>query len=188
MKNWWKNQSGSKKALVVVGGVVFLFLALVVFPAAAWYVGTEGIVATSDAEYCGGCHTMEQFVKANGDSVHGGDNQWGIKAECVDCHLPHNNAFNYLISKVRRGSYDIWYEMFHDTSNIDWAAKDDAREEFVFDSGCITCHDQLHTATLGFPPHDNYFAGVTDSKCVTCHNDIGHSNVNMYQLEHKYKH
>jgi cytochrome c-type protein NapC len=92
-----------------------------------------------------------------------------------------------LISKVRRGTYDTWYQAFHDTSDIDWKAKDDDREEFLFDSGCLTCHDELESATAGLPPHNNYFAGVTDSKCVTCHRSVGHSNINKYVLEHKYR-
>jgi cytochrome c-type protein NapC len=187
LKTWWKSQSGPKKILFVVLFLVGVFGVFIVLPTAGWIIGTEAIAATSDAEFCGGCHTMEPFVKANADSVHGGDNPWGIKAECVDCHLPHNNAFNYLTTKIRRGGYDIWYQTFHDTSDIDWKAKDDDREDFLFDSGCLSCHDNLHEATAGFAPHDNYFAGKTESKCVTCHNDIGHSNVNKYYLEHKYR-
>lgn len=171
----------------MVAAVALLILVLVVLPAAAWIIGSEAIAATSDAEYCSGCHTMQPFANSNADSTHGGDNDSGIKAECVDCHLPHNNSWNYLISKVRRGSYDIWYQAVHDTSNIDWKAKDDFREEFLFDSGCLTCHDNLEAATAGLLPHDNYFSNVTDSKCVTCHRGIGHSNVNKYVLEHKYR-
>ncbi len=187
MVEWWKGLSKGRKLLATLALVVAFLIAFVALPAAAWIIGSESITGTSDSEFCGGCHTMQPFAKANADNAHGGDNPSGIKAECVDCHLPHNNAWNYLISKVRRGSYDIWYQAFHDTSDIDWKAKDDDREEFLFDSGCLTCHDQLESATAGLPPHDNYFAGVTDSKCVTCHRNVGHSNVNKYVLEHKYR-
>ncbi len=187
MVDRWKRLSKGQKLLATLAFAVLFLIAVVALPAAAWVIGTESISGTSDAEFCGGCHTMQPFTEANADNTHGGDNQWGIKAECVDCHLPHDNALNYLVSKVRRGTYDIWYQTFHDTSDIDWKAKDDDREEFLFDSGCLTCHDQLESATAGLPPHDNYFAGVTESKCVTCHNNVGHSNINKYLLEHKYR-
>ncbi|MEN8234976.1 MAG: NapC/NirT family cytochrome c [Actinomycetota bacterium] len=187
MRERFKSLSRGKRWLVIIGLIVFFFVAFVVLPAAAWLVGTRTIAGTSNSAFCGGCHTMQPFAKAYADSAHGGDNHMGIVAECTACHLPHDTPWDYLVAKTKRGTYDIWAETFHDTSTIDWKEKSGHSEEFVYDSGCLTCHVELEKATSGARQHDNYFAGVTDSKCVTCHDHVGHSNINQYLLEHKYR-
>ena len=124
---------------------------------------------------------------SNADAAHGGDNEYGIKASCTDCHLPHDNSANYLYVKARTGIHDIFAEIFYDTEKIDWSAKSEHREEFVYDSGCVSCHVELETATSDSKEHDRYFGDVTDSQCSTCHEEVGHSNLNQYLLAHKYK-
>jgi cytochrome c-type protein NapC len=78
--------------------------------------------------------------------------------------------------------------MTRDESTLDWQELRDHREEYVYDSGCITCHRNLEAATADKSFHDNYFNEVTDTQCVTCHETVGHSNLNKYLLETKYKH
>ena len=185
--NWLDRLSRTAKILGAVSIVVFALIAVVVLPAAAWLVGDESFTATSDDGFCSDCHTMEPFVASSADSVHGGVNSAGIAAKCTTCHLPHDNSWNYLTAKLRTGIHDIWVQTFSDTSQIDWKAKTEHREDFVYDSGCLTCHVELEAATAGKRQHDNYFAGMIDSKCVACHAGIGHSNVNQYLLEHKYR-
>ena len=185
--NWLDRLARTAKVLVAVSIVVFFLVAVVVLPAAAWLVGDESFTATSDDGFCSDCHTMQPFVDSGADSLHGGINTAGIAAKCTTCHLPHDSSWNYLTSKLRTGIHDIWVQTFSDTSQIDWKAKTEHREDFVYDSGCLTCHVELEAATSGKRQHDNYFAGVIESKCVTCHAGIGHSNVNQYLLEHKYR-
>jgi cytochrome c-type protein NapC len=130
---------------------------------------------------------MEPFVASNADNTHGGNNEYGIKASCSDCHLPHDNSANYLYIKAQTGIHDMWVETFEDTSKIDWRAKTEHREEFVYDSGCLTCHVELEKATRDQEEHTRYFAGETTSKCATCHEEVGHSNLNKHLLQSKYK-
>jgi cytochrome c-type protein NapC len=185
--SWMDKLARNTKILATISAIVFFFLAVVVLPAAAWLVGDASFTATSDDGFCADCHTMQPFAKANADNIHGGVNHMGIKATCSTCHLPHDSSWSYLTEKLRTGIHDIWVQTFTDTSKIDWKAKTEHREEFVYDSGCLSCHVELEAATAGKRQHDNYFAGVTDSKCVTCHSGVGHSNLNKYLLEHKYR-
>ena len=165
--------------IVLVAGFVLPFL--------SWWVGEESFTATSKADFCVSCHSMEPFVAANADNHHGGNNDVGIKASCSDCHLPHDNSANYLYVKARTGIHDMWVETFGNPEEIDWLAKSEHREEFVYDSGCMTCHVELEEATKDQKEHTRYFAGETTSKCVTCHEEAGHSNVRKHLLQHKYK-
>ncbi len=169
---------------------IYLIIAIVAFfvlPFLSWLIGEESFTATSSAEFCVGCHSMEPFVAANADNHHGGNNDVGVKASCTDCHLPHDNSANYLYVKARTGIHDMWVENFGNPDEIDWLAKTEHREEFVYDSGCLTCHVELEEATKDKEEHTRYFAGETTSKCVTCHEEAGHSNVKKHLLQHKYK-
>ena len=173
------------KKIVVIGIVVFI--AFFVLPFMSWLIGEESFTATSSADFCVGCHSMEPFVLSNADSAHGGNNDYGIKASCTTCHLPHDNSAIYLYEKARTGVHDISVETFGNPEEIDWLAKTEHREEFVYDSGCLTCHVELEAATKDQEQHTRYFSGETTSKCVTCHEEIGHSNVKKHLLQHKYK-
>lgn len=179
------NQLSKFQKIVVY--IVGVFFALFVLPFLSWLIGEESFTATSHAKFCVSCHSMEPFVLSNADNHHGGNNDFGIKASCTACHLPHDNSANYLYVKARTGLHDIFAETFYDTSAIDWKAKTEHREDFVYDSGCLTCHVELEAATQDTEEHTRYFAGTTDSKCVTCHEEVGHSNLNKYLLQNKYR-
>ena len=176
-----------KKRYVIPALIVIGVVALFVLPFSAWLVGDESFAATSDADFCVGCHTMEAMVDGHNVNIHGGNSSHGVRAACTDCHLPHDNSYNYFVAKAQTGTHDLWVETFSDTDSIDWQAKREHRERYVYDSGCLSCHDKLEEATAGKKMHDNYFAGNTDSKCVTCHAEVGHSDLNKYLLESKYR-
>ncbi len=170
--------------------VVYLVIGLTaafVLPFLSWWIGEESFTATSHADFCVSCHSMVPFALSNADNHHGGNNDVGVKASCTTCHLPHDNSANYLYMKARTGLHDIFVETFKDTSVIDWKAKTEHREVFVYDSGCLSCHVELETATKNTEDHTRYFAGTTDSKCVTCHEEVGHTNLNQYLLQNKYR-
>lgn len=165
IRRWIKSAS----TLLIIGviiGTVFSFIT---------YVGVE---ETGGASFCGSCHTMTPFVASGRINVHGGNNPFGFKAECTDCHLPHNNLPNYLFTKAITGINDIWVETFYDTAKIDWPEKLKNPGRFVYDSGCLKCHSNLQTETLSNPraflPHRAYFAKTITKSCVDCHNNAGH--------------
>jgi cytochrome c-type protein NapC len=170
----------TKTALLIVG----LFIAFVVLPFISWIITDEGITATSDSTFCVGCHSMGPFDRAHEADVHGGQNAHGVRATCAACHLPHDSSFNYLYTKARTGIHDLWVENFGDPENIDWEAKRAHREEYTYDSGCLSCHTNLQEATMAtnkaFVAHRDYFLGVIDDQCTTCHENVGHADLSDY--------
>ena len=173
----------NKKRLYWLGGLAVLFMVVVI----SWMVIETGIEISSRADFCGTCHAMEPMVKSYHDSIHGGNNPRGIMAACTDCHVSHENVFAHFVGKARSGTHDAWVTLTRDESDLDWQAKREDHNDYVYDSGCLTCHRNLEAATADKSFHDYYFSGVIDSDCVDCHSDVGHDNLNKYLLEGKYK-
>jgi len=172
-----------KKVMYAVGGLI----AAVVLLTVAWMVMETGIEVTSHADFCGTCHAMEPMVASYHDSIHGGNNPWGIKAACTDCHTSHENVVTFYFSKARSGTHDIWVTVFTDELGRDWQAKREQRDEFVYDSGCLTCHQNLKAVDAGKGVHAKYFAGLIDAQCVDCHPGVGHEGLNHYLVANKYR-
>jgi cytochrome c-type protein NapC len=166
--------------LLIVGAVI----AIIILPFISWLITDESITATSDAQFCVSCHSMEPFEKAHEADVHGGQNDHGVRATCAQCHLPHDSSFNYMYTKARTGLHDLYVERLGDPENIDWQAKRAHREEWVYDSGCLTCHTNLQEATMAtndaLIAHKAYFLGTTEDQCVTCHEHVGHYELSKY--------
>lgn len=162
-------------------------MVLVVIPALAasgWVVTDTVMHRTSGESFCGDCHTMAPMVASYRQDIHGGAGARGVQARCAQCHLSHDNAISYLVSKTRFGMHDAWAQLTYDLDAIDWQAKREHRERFVFDSGCLECHANLESASessaVNFVAHRPYFLGTTTSKCVTCHQRVGHKDLSAH--------
>ncbi len=166
--------------LSIIGGLLLLIVI-------SWMGVEMGIEVSSRADFCGVCHTMEPMVKSYHDSIHGGNNPRGIMAACTDCHVSHENVFVHFAGKAQSGTHDAWVTLTRNEADLDWQAKRANHNEYVYDSGCLTCHRNLQEATSGKEFHDTYFEGKTGSQCVDCHAEVGHDNLNKYLLETKYK-
>lgn len=171
-----------KKAIYWGGGITAAFLLGII----SWMVLETGVEITSHADFCIVCHSMEPMVASYEASTHGGNNPRGIMTPCTDCHVSHENIFSHFIGKAKSGTHDVWVTLTTDEMNNDWQALRLARAEYVYDSGCLTCHRNLEVATQDTKEHGKYFAGVISAQCVNCHEEVGHSNLNKYLLESKY--
>ena len=142
------------------------------------------IFNSSDVAYCSGCHTLDPMVQAYREDIHGGKNRYGIMAKCSDCHIPQDGPITHAIEKSKTGIVDLFTEYFTDTSKIDWRKKRLQREQFVHDSGCLSCHTNLEEATKpnhkALIAHKDYFLGTSGSKCVSCHEHVGHFTLGEY--------
>jgi cytochrome c-type protein NapC len=156
-----------------------LALALAPLVVLASWIGTEHMIQrTSGAEFCAGCHTMAPMAATYRLSTHAGNNRLGMQAECTDCHLPHDNPVRHILVKAQRSLKDTWAQWTQDTTAIDWEVKRGERERFVYESGCLQCHEGLRRGAN--PDHPALFAGGTNPfdgrtfRCVHCHTDVGH--------------
>ena len=159
-----------------------------VFAMLSWVVIDTALHATGDFEFCTGCHaTMAPLAAAYKQDKHGGNNPQGWRAQCVDCHLPHDNAFHYLLIKAKHGIVDPFMEITKKTFDIDWHGNRQFREKFVYDSGCLSCHKYLDTQSQAsgkaFLPHRSYFQGDSGKACVSCHQHVGHFELGRHLEE-----
>lgn len=162
-------------ALIVLIGVVIGWATL---------GGTQAVLhATSTTEFCVSCHTMEKPLHEYQGSVHF-SNSKGIRAECADCHIPHQPV-DYLITKIR-ASKDIYHEFV--TGKIDTEEKYEAHRlemaETVWsqlkanDSAtCRSCHSfnamELYDQPKG--AREMHIAAQKEGQtCIDCHKGVAH--------------
>ena len=88
---------GQKIALgvFIAGGAIGMLVSLGI---------AQMIHMTGDDKFCVSCHVMEPMRDAYLNDIHGGKNRVGVKADCVACHLPHDNVLNYVFRKAYNGA------------------------------------------------------------------------------------
>ena len=156
--------------------VVLLILGTIIGLAISYTTAVE-IRKTESGQFCSKCHTMEPMTQTHYASPHGGNNKFGVAAQCVDCHLPHDTLRNYINTKAKFGLHDIYTEFFTNTADINWTKKREHPEKFVFNSGCLSCHTNLDHSTMGkLEPEivkraDNK---TLKTSCLECHPNVGH--------------
>lgn len=134
---------------------------------------------TSTDEFCAACHAHPHAETSFKLSVHN-SNSSGVSARCVDCHLPPEDQTVYhLTRKAYHGFHDLYYYITRDMDEIDWEAKRtaEASRRFVYEDGCIKCHNNLFPATLnqlGAEAHLRYVNDPENNSCVKCHLTVGH--------------
>ncbi|WP_064607365.1 cytochrome c3 family protein [Photobacterium sp. J15] len=149
---------------------------------------TEVMHALSSNEFCASCHTMKPMAETFKLSVHGGNNSQGFVAECVDCHLPESNIVEELYVKGTSGMRHMWGEYVLGMEQLDYQSLHKTRADYVFDSGCESCHKALEqramNATESSPVSDQthhlVFANKEtnpDFQCASCHYDIAHPDL-----------
>ncbi len=155
-------------------------------------VGAGAVISTQVAlavtgtdEFCGtACHSHEKFVFPEHKLSAHYTGRTGVRAMCVDCHVPHTYPAK-LFYKARVGMTDAYAEL---RGTIATQAKFDAErwrlanivwEEMRADNStnCRTCHDpaawdpkkQSEDATQ---QHKKFTAGK--ATCIDCHTGVAH--------------
>jgi len=169
--------------------------ALAIFMSLSWAIFDTVFHATSDYEFCTGCHSHQPIGSSYLDSLHGGNNPSGWRATCSDCHIDQTNALTYLWVKGVHGVVDPTMEILKDPYDIDWHQHREQRETYVYDSGCMGCHKFLaqrsQSNTKAFLPHRKYFNNTSannsknnrEQTCVSCHPNVGHAALGNHLRE-----
>lgn len=170
-------------------GIALLLLGIVI--GALLLAGTATVMhKTSDTEFCVSCHTMQQPLAEYQGSIHF-QNAKGIRAECADCHVPHEPV-DYLTTKIG-ALKDVWGEM---TGKIDTPEKYEAHKlemaQSVWDglkkndsATCRSCHSFSAMDILAQTPeaqNQHPVAIKENQTCIDCHKGVAHILPNMSGL------
>lgn len=145
----------------------------------------EVVQKTSGAKFCSSCHEMAPMRAAYETDVHAGAGKSGIRANCVDCHLPHDNLANYLFTKAKNGLLEAKVHFLEDTTKLPWQDMRKQRQHFVYDDGCKKCHtnylDNEKFSKKAIQMHKHYKSLKGSKKelgCASCHAEVGHNGLN----------
>ena len=163
-------------ALVVVGLLV----------GATSVIGTQvALAVTGTDEFCGNtCHSHEKFVYPEHKLSPHYANRTGVRAMCVDCHVPHAYP-DKLIYKARVGMLDAYAELrgtIATQAKFDkerWRLANIVWEEMRADNSanCRTCHNQQAMDSKkqsedAVKQHKKFAAGK--ATCIDCHTGVAH--------------
>lgn len=140
------------------------YIYLIAIFAAVVALGTFALVseaftyAGTRAETCANCHVMDDAYE---NWYHGPHEKW---TECVDCHLPHQNAVIYYIEKGRTGMHDVFVFSTGQTPEV-IRAKPETKA--IIMENCIRCHkNTVEAVVMGPQANDRY--------CWECHRNVAH--------------
>jgi len=134
----------------------------------------------SHPEYCGtACHEMDGAYKSWRASVHGA-NEKGLRAECIDCHLPPKDRyFSHMAAKAMAGGKDLINHLLGAEYDAEELRANVGRR--LSNERCQYCHVDL----LAMPANDmakeahsqvlQTGGGPDEIKCIECHEDAAHN-------------
>jgi nitrate/TMAO reductase-like tetraheme cytochrome c subunit len=159
---------------------------LVAFVLGAAALGTTNYVLhqTSTNEFCYVCHSHEAFIKPEYEASSHFRNLSGVRADCADCHLPHDNWFELVWTKAVV-SLDIIPEMM---GKLDTQEKYDAHRAEMAESVwrqfrandskfCRSCHsfDAMDLENQERRTARRHSGAMENGEtCIDCHYGIVH--------------
>ncbi len=166
---------------------VFALLLVGLVLGAFGVIGSQvAIAVTGTNEFCGtACHSHEKFVYPEHKAVSTHYNtRTGVRAQCVDCHLPHSYPAK-IFAKAEAGLIDGIAEMRGVISTQEkyeaerWRMANVVWEQMRKDNSanCRHCHDPAAWDTTkqsedAVKQHKKFTAGK--ATCIDCHTGLAH--------------
>src|SRR5678816_3188529 len=165
---------------------IFALLAVGLLIGATMVIGTQVAVAvTGTDQFCGTtCHSHEKFVYPEHQQTAHYNNRTGVRAMCVDCHVPHSYPAK-LIVKTEKGIADLIAEMRGTISTQEkfdrerWRLANNVWDEMRENNSrnCRTCHDptamdNAKQSENAVKQHKKSAAGK--ATCIDCHSGVAH--------------
>lgn len=175
-------------------GVGFIIILSALGGILAWGGLNQGLEYTNTEEFCSSCH-MNDVVPEFRASPHF-MNRSGVKADCADCHLPHE----FIPKWVRK--FKAATEVYaHFTGKVDTKEKFEAhrlemaqreweRMKANNSQECRNCHnfaDMDFTQQKGVAAKMHAMAEKEGKTCIDCHKGIAHNLPHMKYVESGYK-
>jgi len=163
-------------ALLLVGLLVGAFMT----------IGTQvALYATGTDEFCGtACHSHAQSVFPEHKLSAHYMNRTGVRAACVDCHVPHSYPAK-IIYKTKAGIRDAIAEFRGTISTQEkfekerWRLANNVWEEMRENNSanCRTCHnenawDNAKQSEDAVKAHRKFLSGK--ATCIDCHTGVAH--------------
>lgn len=161
-----------------------LFVGLVV--GATSVIGTQVAMAVSGTdEFCGTtCHSHQKFVYPDHKLSPHYANRTGVRAMCVDCHVPHSYPAK-LVYKAQAGMRDAFAELRGTIATQEkfdkerWRLANNVWEDMRANNSanCRTCHDPqamdaAKQSADAVKQHKKFAAGK--ATCIDCHTGVAH--------------
>ncbi|PLX08090.1 MAG: cytochrome c nitrite reductase small subunit [Marinilabiliales bacterium] len=151
---------------VIVAVLVGLIIGIFVY---IFYVSNAVSYLSDNPETCINCHVMNSQYDSWNHSSH------REKANCNDCHVPHNNIFNKYFFKAKDGMRHA--TMFTLRLEPQAIKIKEAGIEVVQDN-CIRCHSNLITDHRVLTLDNSYHKyRLEERKCWECHREVPHGKV-----------
>lgn len=149
--------------LFIIGGIAFGLAGY------AMYMSRAHSYLSDDPSACINCHIMASYYQSWNHSSH---REW---ANCNDCHVPQDNAFNKYAFKAMDGLYHSAVFTFKAEPQV--IRPRDASKEVIMNN-CIRCHTQLNTefVNTGMISYTQTAHGEGKA-CWDCHRDVPHTVV-----------
>ncbi len=176
----WLKKGGVKLALVVgsLGTIVFFVTASVV------------IEGTNSLEFCVSCHSMEQTVYQEYKKSLHYKNEYGVRVECPDCHVPEVYP-DKLFAKVIAAK-DVLHEILgtidtkekFENHRLRMAERVWAKMEATESRECRNCHsfEAMDLEEMGRRAQRKHPKAMQDGKhCIQCHKGVVHELPQDYE-------
>ncbi|SCA57454.1 putative tetraheme cytochrome-c type [Candidatus Terasakiella magnetica] len=176
----WLKKSGVKLGLAVgvLGTLVFVVTAGAM------------IEKTNTMEFCVSCHSMEQTVYQEYKKSLHYKNEYGVRVECPDCHVPQDYP-DKLIAKVIAAK-DVLHEILgtidtkekFEEHRLQMAERVWERMETTQSKECKTCHsfDAMSFEDMGRRARRKHPKAMEEGKhCIQCHKGVVHELPRDYE-------
>lgn len=179
MRSWLK-KSGVKIALLVgsLGALMFFVTAGVV------------IEKTNSLDFCISCHSMEQTVYQEYKKSLHYKNEFGVRVECPDCHVPKVYP-DKLYAKIIAAK-DVLHEMLgtidtkekFESHRLRMAKRVWAKMEATQSRECRNCHsfEAMDLEEMGRRARRKHPEAMQQGKhCIECHKGVVHELPRDYE-------
>src|SRR5215207_5142387 len=165
---------------------VFALVAIGLLAGAVMVIGTQVAVAvTGTDQFCGTtCHSHEKFVYPEHQQTAHYNNRTGVRALCVDCHVPHSYPAKLFV-KTEQGIVDAFAELRGTISTQEkfhrerWRLANQVWDDMRADNSanCRTCHDPAawdnkKPSAAAVRQHKTFASGKAAS--IDCHPGVAH--------------
>ncbi|MFV0431366.1 MAG: cytochrome c3 family protein [Alphaproteobacteria bacterium] len=166
-----------KKMLKILKWLIFMGIFVLIGMGIALGIA-ETFHKIGNKDFCGGCHVMTPMVETWEQSVHGGNNEKGVVAECAACHTDHSSATAFTYVKVTSGLRDVINNALHKPGPEYFLNENNDASKYVYDSGCLRCHEAIaespsvRETTRNL--HEQYFEHRDENpalRCANCHKE-----------------